>query len=332
MVNSFPNGLTDSDIQLQQLVDMVQKHPIQSQERKQALNELVNVILRSHKLRSPSKLISPTAQQISLDLQHQLLLDVSEKINNYNPQRTPIKEWANSLRDAALKTILTDTIINRIAQEAQQALPGSKERRLLLNLLVEAIQITDGFSHPYRSYSSFSPDFYEYIYKEAIQETLLYICQHIDQYNPNHNVMAWVNFLLPKRFSDAQNKYMKQGITKLPKILRNITNGNQSEGRIVFFNNAETLERFWKKEEAVSSSQELRNFIEEDPDGVFSKAHIVGRPDVNFKVMMLEKVWGGKTWEYLAQQWQIDSIQTLSCFFNRSLKKFRPLFVKYLQD
>lgn len=332
MVNSFPSDLPDFDVQLQQLANRVQQYLTQSQERQQALGELVDAIMRSHRLCRPSKLFPIVVQKISLDLQKQLLHDISQDIDGYNPQRIPIREWANSLRDRALKTILSDTIINQIAQEAKGAAPNSNERRQALNLLVEAIQITDRFCRPHNGSSSFPPAFYEYIYNEAIQETLLYICQNIDRYDPSHDLMAWINFLLPRRFSDVRDKHMKQGITKLPKIIRNRTDDNQSENKMVFLNNAETLEIFWQKEEAVSKSRQLRDFIQEDPDSVFSNEHIIGRPDVNFKVIALEKVWGDKTWDYLAHKWQIDSIQTLSSFFNRCLKRFRPLILEYLQD
>jgi hypothetical protein len=332
MVNSFPNDLPDFDVQLQQLANRVQQYLTQSQERQQALGELADAIMRSHRLCRPSKLLPLVVQKISLDLRKQLLHDISQDIDSYNPQRIPIREWANYLRDRALKTILSDSIINHIAQEAKNAAPDSNQRRLALNLLVEAIQITDRFCHPHNGSFSFPPSLYGYIYNEAIQETLLYVCLNIHKYDPSHDLMAWVNFLLPRRFSDVRDKYMKQGITKLPKISSNITDDKQTGVKIVFLDKAETLEIFWQKEEAVSKSQQLRDFIEEDPDSLFRNAHITGRPDVNFKVVALEKVWGDKTWEYLADKWQIDSIQTLSSFFNRCLKKFRHLFLEYLED
>lgn len=191
MVNSFPSNF---DMQLQQLVNRVQQYPTQSHEQRQALGELVNAIMKTHRLCRSSKLLSPVVQQISLDLQKQLLHDISEEIDGYNPQRISIREWTNSLRDRALKTILTDAIINQIAQEAKNAASLSNQRSLAVNLLIEAIQITDRFWHPHNRYSSLPPGFYKYIYNEAIQETLLYIFHNIDRYDPSYDLMAWVNF------------------------------------------------------------------------------------------------------------------------------------------
>lgn len=334
MVNSLLTGLSDFDVQLKQLIDRVQQYPTHSQEKQQVIAELAEAITRSHRFCRPSKLFPIVVQKISLDLHKQVLHDISQNIDSYNPQRIPIREWANSLRDQGLKTILSDndSIINQIAQEAKNAAPDSSQRRLALNLLVEAIQIADKFGRP-QGLFSFPPGLYEYIYNEAIQETVLYICQNIDKYDPSRgDLMGWVNFLLPRRFSDVRDKYMKQGITKSPKIVRNKTDDQQSGLKIVFLDNAENLEIFWQKEKAVSKSQQLRDFLESDPDSLFRNAHITGRPDVNFQVVALEKVWGDKTWKSLADKWQIDSIQTLSSFFNRCLKKFRHLFLEYLED
>jgi hypothetical protein len=328
-------GLSYFDVQqLKQLIDRVQQHPTHGQEKQQAIDELAEAITRSHRFCRLSRLFPLVVGKISVDLHNQVLHDISQNIDNYNPQRIPIREWANSLRDRALKTILSNNIIiTQIAQEAKNAAPDSNQRRLALNLLVEAIQIADKFSHLNNRSFSFPPSLYEYIYNEAIQETLLYVCLNIHQYDPSRSqLMTWVNFLLSKRFIDVGNKYMKQGITKSPNIVRNKTDDQQSGLKIVFLDNEENLEIFWQKEEAVSKSQQLRDFLESDPDSLFRNAHITGRPDVNFQVVALEKVWGDKTWEYLADKWQIDSIQTLSSFFNRCLKKFRHLLLEYLED
>ncbi|WP_353928881.1 hypothetical protein WJM97_11080 [Okeanomitos corallinicola TIOX110] len=335
MVDSFPSDLPDFDVQLQQLADRLQQYLTQSLERQQALGELVDAIMRSHRLCRPSKLLPHVVQKISLDLRKQLLHDISHDIDSYNPQRIPIREWANSRRNRALKKILSDhIIIDQIAQEAKKAAPDSNQRRLALNLLVEAIQISDKI-HNLNNVSFLLPPSLDgkYIYNEAIQETLLYVCLNIHKYDPSRaHLMTWVNFLLCKKISDVRDKYKKRGITKLPKISKKITDDKHSRIKIVSLDNAETLEIPWQKEAAFSKSQQLRDLIESDPDSVFSNAHITGRPDVNFKVIALEKVWGDKTWEYLADKWQIDSIQTLCSFYNRCVKKFSSTFQEYLQD
>jgi hypothetical protein len=41
---------------------------------------------------------------------------------------------------------------------------------------------------------------YEEIYAEAQQRLFLHLCEKIDQYNPELEVMQWANFLMRRRF------------------------------------------------------------------------------------------------------------------------------------
>jgi hypothetical protein len=97
-----------------------------------------------------------------------------------------------------------DERLQQLAREAKQQPPLSHQRQLLLNRLVNKILQSDRLSHPQRG--SWPPSLYEDLYNEAMQKTLLEICQKIDNYNPEHPVMAWVNYLLKKRFSDVVKK------------------------------------------------------------------------------------------------------------------------------
>jgi DNA-directed RNA polymerase specialized sigma24 family protein len=303
------------------LTSIAQQQPSDSQERQQAISELVNLIERSHRLCRPSKSEYPIVQQIARDLRQQLLQDVTQRIDKYNPQSMRIKEWTNSLRDNALKKVLTDTLLKQIALAVQEATIGSKERWIALNLLVETIQMTGKLSRP--KTTSLPLEVYKEIYREALQTTLLEICQKIDSYDSTREVMAWVNFLLNQRFKDALNKFMRHGITQLPR---------NSSNSVVSLDEPEHLESISTRNEACSRSQSLRELIEANPDNMFTEEHIQGQPNANFQSIVLDKIWGDKTWEEIAEKLQISSVQTLSSFYNRCLKKFRLFFLEYLQD
>lgn len=295
----------------------------QRNERQQAISEKVDKIRRKHKLcrssTSQSLVLQQIVEKIFQDLQQQVLHDVDHEIDKH-PLLTP-KEWANLLCNSALKTVLTDARLNELALAAKAAVT-SNERKVALNLLVEGMYIADRFCYPNNASFSLPPGVYEYVYNEAIQITLLEICQNIDNYNPNHDVMAWVNFLLSRRFSDVRNKYVRHGIRELPK---------DSKNPVVSLNEPETIEKFWRKEEAESKSQQFREFITEDPDNIFTKEHIQNRPDANFRVIVLERIWGGKTWENISEELRIP-IPTLCSFYHRCLKKFRNYFQEYFQE
>ncbi|NJM69376.1 MAG: hypothetical protein HC862_03610 [Scytonema sp. RU_4_4] len=108
-----------------------------------------------------------------------------------------------------------DQRLQQHAKEIQQCPPLSPERQLALNRLVNEILKSGRLGRPQRQL--WSPSLYEDIYNEALQKTLLEICQKIDSYNPEHPVLAWVNFRLNFQFIDVVNDYRKQGITQIPK-------------------------------------------------------------------------------------------------------------------
>lgn len=326
MPENFPNdppGSADFNQQLEQLLNQARQHPPQSNERQQLVCQIVDVIRRSHKLYRSSNIkspiLQPIVQQVSQDLQQQLLSDVNQEIDHYHPERTKVSEWANSLRYSALKKVLSDERLKQLALAVKQTAADSNQRKVARNLLVEAIQIANRFSHPH---SSLPPGIYKYVYQEALQITLAEICQNIDNYNPEYELMAWVNFLLGRRFLDESNKYMKQGITKLP---------TNQPYLVINLNEPDTLERFWRKDEALNKLQQIQEFLEEDPDNMFTKEHIKNRPDANFKLIALAKIVESKSWENISEELQIR-VSTVSSFFYRCLKKFREVLREYLQE
>ncbi|NEN98400.1 MAG: hypothetical protein F6K50_23650 [Moorea sp. SIO3I7] len=318
----------DFNSQLQRLLLEAQNYPPKSSSRQLLVNQIVAMLMElPHNLRRQPVRCLPIVQQIYQALEEQLLQDVRQELDHDNWQRTSIREWANSLRNQALKKALRDPLLNSIALEAKQAPVGSNERKVALNLLMEAIHIANRLGHRHRD--SLPPDIYNYVRNEALQNTLIEICQKIDNYHPNRDVMAWVNFLLNSKWIEVYNKYIRQGITHLPKHSNNHSEDSQP---LTFVTSPDIIETFWGNDETISQSQELRQLIEEDPDHMFTQEHIRGRPDVNFKVLALAKIWEDKSWEELAIRFQIDSIQTLSSFYNRKLRKFKAYLQQYIEE
>jgi DNA-directed RNA polymerase specialized sigma24 family protein len=153
-----------------------------------------------------------------------------------------------------------------------------------------------------------------------MQKTLLEICQKIDNYKPEHTVMAWVNYLLKKRFSDVVKKYRKQGITNVPPSHRN--------ERVISLNELEYS--LISEEQTITDSQLLGRFLEDDPENILKNEHIRDYPQASFQYIAIARFVEGKTWEEISTELNGISIQTLSSFFNRQLRKLMPYFQKYL--
>jgi DNA-directed RNA polymerase specialized sigma24 family protein len=201
-------------------------------------------------------------------------------------------------------------------QEIRALALQSSQRRQLLNRLVNEILQSGKLGHPQQS--AWPPSLYEDLYNEALQKTLLIICQTIDQYNPDHPVMAWVNFRLHHQFIEVVKDYQKQGITQMPKT------GNHFPIRLP------SLEDLPVSAPSTDADLQIRQFLQQDPEGLLKKQRLRERPEITFHALAIAKVVEGKSWTEMAASMGVPA-QTLCSFFNRQLKSLIPYFKRYLE-
>lgn len=216
-----------------------------------------------------------------------------------------------------------DCLLNQLAREAKQHPPRSYERRRALNILVNKILTSGRLAHPRKGSCPFPASVYEDLYNEALNNTLMEICQKIDNYNPEQDVMAWCNFLLDKRFTDCFNQYTRRGLTYVPK--------GEKNKDVTSLPNLEDLDNFVPPPERVSESQEIQQLIEENPDNIFSKEHIKGQPKANFQFLAQAKIWQDRKWKDISVELNVP-VSSLCEFYKKRLKEFTPYFREYLQN
>lgn len=196
--------------------------------------------------------------------------------------------------------------------------PLSPERQRSLNRLVNAILQSGKLGHPQRHL--WPANLYEDLYHEALQKTLMEICQKIDQYNSEYPVMAWVNFRLNCQLIEVVKDYQKQGITHMPKT------GIGAPIQLP------SLEELLLNQTIEDEDETLRicQFLRQDPEGLLQKQRLRERPEITFQQLAIAKFIEGKSWPNIAANLGI-SPQTLCSFFNRQLKALIPYFKKYLE-
>ncbi|GAB4175019.1 MAG: hypothetical protein Fur006_05250 [Coleofasciculaceae cyanobacterium] len=197
--------------------------------------------------------------------------------------------------------------LQRLAQEAQQHPLLSYQRQLALNHLIYEILQSNQLSHPQRG--RWQPSVYEDLYHEALQKTWLYICERIENYRPEHPVMAWVNHLLNVHFIAVVKEFNNK--------------------RLVSFPSLDELDQILPEDDILLDANMLRQFIEEDPENLLKSKHITSRPDVTFQRLAWARVVEDRTWDDLSQAFTIPST-TLCTFFNRQMRKLMPYFHRHL--
>jgi len=201
-----------------------------------------------------------------------------------------------------------DTQLKELALLAQQCPQATKERRIGLTQLINAIWQSGKLCRPYRGQFQL---LYEDIYEEAVQNLFFFLCHkdNINKYDPERGeVIVWVNMLLTKRFFPEA----------IPKIV-----GKENE---MNFENShlENLSSF------VPSSlfEQVRECIESDPDKIFIKEYVKGHPEANFQAIAIRR-YSGVPWKDISVEWGIG-ITTLHNFYQRCVKKFAPKIRAYL--
>lgn len=201
-----------------------------------------------------------------------------------------------------------DEQLKELAKEAQQHSHGTKERRIALTQLVNAIWQSGRLCHPN---SGQFQSVYEDIYDEAVQNLFFYICQNdnIRKYDSERaSVIVWVNMLLTRRFFPEA----------IPKII-----GKVNE----IYLETSDLERI-KLSEPISLFEQVRQCLEDDPEGLFRSEHIKGHPEANFQAIAKRR-YSGVPWKEISAEWGIG-LKSLNTFYQRCLKKFAPKFKEYL--
>ena len=214
-----------------------------------------------------------------------------------------------------------DRVLSQLVQEARKHPLQSSQRQLALNRLSEKILRSGRLGHPQKG--SWPPNFYEDLYNEALQKTLLKICQTIDNYHGESPVLAWVNFHLNKQFIEVVKDYYKKGITYIPR------SGKKQLTTSVL--SLDDLDRYIPEEDTITDAELLRQFLENDPEKFLKTEQIQGHPEVTFQLLAKAKFVEDKTWSEIAIDLEIP-VQTIYSFFYRQLQKYMPYFRKYLQE
>ncbi|MCP6760898.1 MAG: hypothetical protein NHB32_19620 [Fischerella sp. CENA71] len=217
-------------------------------------------------------------------------------------------------------TNMEDELLKQLVLKAQQHSSESVQRQIALNKLMGMVLKSPSLGYPHRELCP--PGIYQDIRNEALQEVIMEICQRIDNYNPQHQVMAWVNFLLNRRFLDVLQKYNNGGMRYLP--------SRTSNQQPVKVRSLDELERDFPDSQIQTNSSDnysMRQFVEEDPEHLLNE-HIQARPEVTFQIILLTFL-DHPSWREVSRILKISE-STLHSFKDRQFRKWRHYFQKYI--
>ena len=309
----------------QQLVEELVEQLLKTNSSSQiatAIHQIAVTILRSRPLcrRFNGFPLTGIYQEIYLQAQEEL---IEELKNMYQMARSKnaaqAKIGLNGLRSSNLyelqrkifKENLGDRQLKQMGLAAQRYAVNSELRTYALTELIRAIKFSGRLCRPHLK--KFSHNLYQKLYEDALTETLSYVCLNIDHYDPHRGdrkFMNWVNFKLDKTVLKCYEKYYRYAKFEVP--------------------SSPNIDLIIQPPSAPDLTQILREYLIQDPENIFQTTHIRNRPDANFTSVALAK-FSGQSWEQISQQLDIP-IATLSSFYNRWCRRFKPLLNSELKQ
>lgn len=209
--------------------------------------------------------------------------------------------------------------LRKLVEAAKSYPPKSAERRRILGKLLCEIQNSGLLCHPHcpPQYQGCYPE----IYATAVQNIFLYICQHLEIYNPNvGEVLNWVNFLLARRFPEAIAEVVQSAKHIDFKKVKTFSIEDLSKGGVEMIDTQDSSPPLL--------SEQIREVLEEDPQGEFEKRCMSSNPAANFKAIALKRL-AGASWEEISAEYN-SKVAALSNFYQRSLTYFAPIIKNYI--
>jgi hypothetical protein len=162
-------------------------------------------------------------------------------------------------------------------------------------------------------------------YQDALQQTWVYFCQNICEgntgrpYDPNRgSIVTWLNFYLKKRLHDFYINNQNEQLVTIPTPFRHFSSGETNQ-------TVDPVENIPANPDVPSLLEEVRRWVETDPEGELRRIHITNHPQVTCQILILRRLPPETSWKTLAAEFNL-SISTLSSFYQRQclphLRKF----------
>ncbi len=196
-----------------------------------------------------------------------------------------------------------EELLRRLVEEACGQPPGSQQRQ---KLLTQVIRLTSG--KLWRENTPF--------YQDALQQTWLYFCRNLCESTTGQaydsdlgSIVTWLNVYLRRRLQDFyRNQQRQQART----VSVNFSQSRSGEDTGIL----DPVDNLSAEPDVPPILEEIRSWVETDPDGELSRTHIQGRPDVTCQVLILKRLPPEVGWKELSIEFGL-SVSTLSSFYQR---------------
>jgi hypothetical protein len=177
--------------QLELCLLQAQQAPPNSADRDLAIVQLAQQILKGRQVARPLRgQLTGIYLEIVEQARFQLQRLLEQRVDSYNYHRVLPRQWAEAIRQEVFESVLSRFCLQRLALMVQQQQPKTELYQYAICELIQAIRCSGKLAR-----TQLSQD----IYQDAVNQTLLWVCQNIQSYDPKRGeFMAWVNYRLER--------------------------------------------------------------------------------------------------------------------------------------
>lgn len=154
-------------------------------------------------------------------------------------------------------------------------------------------------------------------YNDALQQTWLYFCRNLEQYNPEScSVITWLDNCLKWRLQDLRSSQAKAQA-------RMVSTGIPGTEEI---NNP--VENLPADPDIPTILEETYRWVQTDPDGELRSTHVKDRPDVTCQILILRRLPPETPWKTIAQEFNLPSSTAPNFYKRECLPRLRKFALK----
>lgn len=189
---------------------------------------------------------------------------------------------------------------------------GTKERQKELN---EIIRVVIKSNRLWRDNSPY--------YKDALQQTWLYLCDNPKRYDPERGtVITWLSNYLKWQLSDLRKTTWKE---ESRRVAIQMARAEEMYDQIQV-NDEETWDLL-ARPDVPTILEETRRWVETDSTRELRKTHIKGRPDINCRILILLRLPPETRWETIARRFDLPSSTAPNFYKREALPRLRKFAV-----
>ncbi len=246
----------------QQLIDKCAASDLLTQDAQQLMQKAQAALARCYEFQS---LLDSTVPERWRDISQQRLLRRLHCCDN--PARLSV--WCQLTLEKIVASLEIDEVLIGIIQQIQSLPPQSRDRRNLITLMLTKIQSSG-------KVTTHIPNLPSELYSEALHETMLWFCEHIDEYDPaKAGPVVWFN----RNLFYAASKINRARYRSLPNKIRATEEMAQLEGA------PDAYEPLIEEAE-YQILEELYRWVREDKTGQLKRTAISDRQELNAQTII----------------------------------------------